>query len=40
MVDVSDKDDSERVAVARAVISMQPETLALIKSGGIKRVMY
>jgi cyclic pyranopterin phosphate synthase len=37
MVDVSDKDDSERVAVARAVISMQPETLALIKSGGIKK---
>lgn len=37
MVDVSSKDDSERVAVARAVISMQPETLALIKSGGIKK---
>jgi cyclic pyranopterin phosphate synthase len=37
MVDVSAKDDSERVAIARAVISMQPETLALIKSGGIKK---
>lgn len=37
MVDVSGKDDSERVAVARAVISMQPETLALIKSGGVKK---
>jgi cyclic pyranopterin phosphate synthase len=37
MVDVGGKDDSERVAVARAVISMQPETLALIKSGGIKK---
>jgi cyclic pyranopterin phosphate synthase len=37
MVDVSGKDESERVAIARAVISMQPETLALIKSGGIKK---
>ncbi len=37
MVDVSAKDDSERVAIARAVISMQPETLALIKSGGINK---
>ena len=37
MVDVSAKDDSERVAIARAVISMQPDTLALIKSGGIKK---
>lgn len=37
MVDVSAKDDSERVAIARAIISMQPETLALIKSGGIKK---
>ena len=37
MVDVSGKDDSERVAIAHAVISMQPETLALIKSGGIKK---
>lgn len=37
MVDVSAKDDSERVAIARAVVSMQPETLALIKSGGIKK---
>lgn len=37
MVDVSGKDDSERVAAARAVISMRPETLALIKSGGVKK---
>ena len=37
MVDVSAKDDTERVAIARAVISMQPETLALIKTGGIKK---
>ncbi|HBQ27650.1 MAG TPA: cyclic pyranopterin monophosphate synthase MoaC [Syntrophomonas sp.] len=37
MVDVSGKNDSERVAIACAIISMQPETLALIKSGGIKK---
>ena len=37
MVDVSGKDDSERVAIARAVIHMQPETLGLITSGGIKK---
>jgi cyclic pyranopterin phosphate synthase len=37
MVDVSGKDDTERVARAQAVISMQPETLALIKSGGVKK---
>lgn len=37
MVDVSSKDDSERQAVAEAVVKMQPETLGLIKSGGIKK---
>lgn len=37
MVDVSGKEDSTRVAIARAVVRMQPETLALIKSGGIKK---
>ena len=37
MVDVSKKDDSERKAVATAIVKMQPETLALIKSGGIKK---
>ncbi len=37
MVDVSAKADSERVAVARAVVQMQRETVALIKSGGIKK---
>jgi len=37
MVDVSKKDDSERKAVATATVKMQPETLALIKSGGIKK---
>jgi len=37
MVDVSGKDDSERIAVAEAIITMQPETLGMIKSGGIKK---
>ena len=37
MVDVTKKDDTERVARARATISMQPETLQLIISGGIKK---
>jgi cyclic pyranopterin phosphate synthase len=31
MVDVGAKDETERVAVAKATITMQPETLALIK---------
>lgn len=37
MVDVTTKDDTERVARARATISMQPETLQRIISGGIKK---
>lgn len=37
MVDVSAKDDSARVAVAQAVIRMNPETLLAIRSGGIKK---
>ncbi|WP_054692220.1 cyclic pyranopterin monophosphate synthase MoaC [Syntrophomonas palmitatica] len=37
MVDVSSKTDSERVAVARAVVRMQRKTIELIKSGGIKK---
>jgi len=37
MVDISAKEDSTRVAIAQAVISMQPETLALIRNGGIKK---
>jgi len=37
MVDVSGKTDSERVAVARAEVRMQRETVALIQSGGIKK---
>ncbi|MBT3557944.1 MAG: cyclic pyranopterin monophosphate synthase MoaC [Rhodospirillales bacterium] len=37
MVDVSNKDDTERVAIARGSITMQPETLARIMDGGIKK---
>ena len=37
MVDVSKKEDSERAAVARAVVQMLPATLELIKTGGIKK---
>ena len=34
MVDVSAKKDTAREAVARGTVRMQPETLALIQSGG------
>ncbi|MCB1701386.1 MAG: cyclic pyranopterin monophosphate synthase MoaC [Pseudomonadales bacterium] len=37
MVDVGNKAVTERVAVARAVVTMQPETLALLESGGHKK---
>jgi len=37
MVDVGDKDDTERVAVARGSVQMQPETLALIMEGNMKK---
>ena len=37
MVDVSRKDDTERVAWAQAVVRMQAETLQRIKSGGVKK---
>ena len=37
MVDVSDKPDSERLAVAKGAIEMAPETLALIAEGGVKK---
>ena len=37
MVDVSDKADTQRIAVARGTISMRPETLELIKSGNAKK---
>jgi cyclic pyranopterin phosphate synthase len=34
MVDVTDKDDTLREAVAKGSVRMKPETLALIQSGG------
>ena len=37
MVDVGDKQDSARVAIAKGEIVMKPETLALIRDGAIKK---
>jgi cyclic pyranopterin phosphate synthase len=37
MVDVSDKSVAERIAVARGVVRMQPQTLRLIRSGKIAK---
>lgn len=37
MVDVGHKPESERVAVARGAVSMQPETLQLIIEGNMKK---
>ena len=37
MVDVSGKEDTERAATAQAIIQMQPATLELIKTGGVKK---
>ncbi|WP_421998506.1 cyclic pyranopterin monophosphate synthase MoaC [Reyranella sp.] len=37
MVDVGDKDVTERVAVARARVTMRPETVALIAGGKAKK---
>ena len=37
MVDVGDKSVSERVAVARAVVTMKAETLQLLERGGHKK---
>ncbi len=37
MVDVSDKQDTVRVARAQAIVCMQPETLAMIREGTIKK---
>jgi cyclic pyranopterin phosphate synthase len=37
MVDVGDKPDSERIAVAKGRVLMQPETLALIQSGTVSK---
>ena len=37
LVDVSDKDITSRIAVARGRITMQPETLAMITAGTAKK---
>lgn len=37
MVDVGDKPDTDRVAVAEGAIYVQPETLRLIKEGNMKK---
>lgn len=37
MVDVSDKAETKRIAVAKGRIFMKPETLALIEVGGVKK---
>lgn len=37
MVDVSEKDDTERVAIARGAVVMQPETLALIQANALSK---
>jgi cyclic pyranopterin phosphate synthase len=37
MVDIGDKDVTERIAVAGASVSMQPETLALLQQGAHKK---
>ncbi len=37
MVDVSDKEITERTATAKGRVSMQPETMALIQEGGVKK---
>jgi cyclic pyranopterin phosphate synthase len=37
MVDVGAKQETQRTAVARGAVRMQPETLALIQSGGLPK---
>jgi cyclic pyranopterin phosphate synthase len=37
MVDVSDKPDTERWAVARGRVAMQPDTLRLIEAGALEK---
>lgn len=37
MVDVSEKDETERVAIAKGLVRMQPETLAKIQEGRVKK---
>lgn len=37
MVDVGEKGDTKRIAVARALIKMQPHTLTMIQEGKMKK---
>ena len=37
MVDISDKAETERKAVAKGLVQMAPETLALIREGQVKK---
>lgn len=37
MVDVAEKDETKRIAIAQGSIVMEPETLELIRSGGAKK---
>lgn len=37
MVDISDKSDTERVAIAKGAVVMLPATLALIEAGSMKK---
>ena len=37
MVDVSDKDATERTATAKGSVLMSPEPMALIRAGGVKK---
>jgi len=37
MVDISGKEDSERTAIAKGAVVMQPSTLDLIKAGSLKK---
>ena len=37
MVDVSSKSETERTATAKGSVEMQPETMALIQGGGVKK---
>ena len=37
MVDVSDKPATQRTATAKGTVTMEPETMALIQAGGVKK---
>ena len=37
MVDVGQKPDTERVAIAKGTVKMQPETFELVKNGQVKK---